>query len=191
VARDILLWNATLAPDAVPDGFTPAQVLAMGSLWAGKRVTTAARVGGISRSTLRRWLADDPAFLAYYNQARKEMADAVEQGLRLLSGSAVVALRRLSTRRSVPDSVKPQASVAVLKLTTRPVEGPTEVEDATNALLLRKKKRDLETMMATIGTGKLDLRDQFGRPIEAAEPDDLDEGEDDFDEAGDDLEDVE
>jgi hypothetical protein len=148
VARDILLQNATLAPDSVPEGFTPAQALAMASLLAGKTVTAASRAAGVSRSTVHRWLSDDPEFMAYYGQARREMSDAVEQGLRLLSASAVSTIRVLLTRRRVSDSVKLRAAVEVLSLTSKPVAGPTDVEGARNAISMRERDAGLARLRA-------------------------------------------
>jgi AcrR family transcriptional regulator len=151
VAGDISRQNATLAPDSVPRGFTPAQALAMGSLLAGKAVTTSARAAGVSRATVHRWLSDDPAFLAYYNQARREMAESVEQGLRLLSATAVVTLRRMLTRKSVPDAVKLRAAEVVLRLAQKPIQGPTDPEDAANLIANREQSRCLDRLISGRG----------------------------------------
>jgi hypothetical protein len=172
MGRDILKQSATLSPVAIPDGFVPAQVLAMGSLLRGDSITTAARAAGVSRSTVHRWLSDDPVFATFYNQARREMAEAVEQSLRMLSGAAVTTLRRLMTRRSVSDAVKLQAALAVLKLTQKPVEGPMEVEDATNALLNQKKQQSRDSMLARLGMTKEDVFQYLKRPIDPTAVDD-------------------
>ncbi len=152
MARDISRQIATLAPDSVPPEFSPTQVLAMGALLSGKTVSSAARAAGVSRSTVQRWKADDPHFLAYYNQARREMADSVEQGLRLLSGSAVATLRRLLSRRGVADAVKLRAAVEVLRLASKPVEGPDGVEGARNAIA----RRDRSRLLDRVGSGRKD-----------------------------------
>ncbi len=152
MGRDTLQQIATLLPGVLPEGLSSAQGLALASLLAGKTVTDAARAAGVDRSTVHRWLSGDPEFMGFYGQARREMADAVEQNLRLLAGSAVRNLRVLLNRRRVPDAIKLRAAVAVLQLVSGPVEGPVDPDEARVAIGLRSQRRKLDAMRARLKT---------------------------------------
>lgn len=180
-SRDSTLAGV-LAPDSVPEGFTPAQLLAMGALLSGKTVTAAARAAGVSRASVHNWLADDPRFLAFYNEARREMSDAIQQSVRLLSATALVTLRRMLTRRSVPDAVKLKAATVVLGLANRPVEGPTDPEDAANLIGKRDRVRGIDrTCARREGAPRLTrdgLLHRLDRPVDAEDLDGIDDDDD-------------
>lgn len=179
--RDILRQNATLAGDFLPKGLSTAQGLALAALLVGKPITTAAREAGVSRSTVHRWLNDDPEFLATFNGARAEMAAAVEQGLRLLSASAVTTLRVLLTRRRVSDEVKLRAALAVLDRVAAPVQGPTDVDDAKSEIAIREKRRAVRRSMGgrSDEEAKARLHAHLDRPIDDDDLDALAEIDDD------------
>ena len=76
MARDIVRRNGT-HPAAASSGLPVDQERAISALLTGESVTAAAGRAGVSRQTVHRWLAEDPAFIAEYNQARREIAEAV------------------------------------------------------------------------------------------------------------------
>ena len=189
MARNESQQLATLAPGTLPETLSASQGLALAALLSGKTMTSAAQAAGVNRTTVWRWLHDDPDFLAFYNAARSEMASSAEQSLRLLSARAVVTLRRLMTRRSVPDAVKLQAALAILKMTTTPVMGPVEPEDAANAIHQERSNRNKASRMASIFLNEKDLVSHLKRPIDAHELEEMgDTRDDDLDDLDDDIE---
>src|SRR4051794_37203961 len=128
MSHDILRQNET--PPAGPPALPPHQERAVATLLSGATVTAAAERAGVSRQTVHRWLAEDPAFIAEYNRGRREMADAVKQALRMLSAQSVRVLKRTLTSSKTPPALKLRAAIEVLKLTADPPEGPTDAEDA-------------------------------------------------------------
>jgi hypothetical protein len=170
--NDITSQKTTLSAESIPAGISSAQAIALGSLLAGRSKTTAARDAGVSRSTVHKWTVEDPDFMAAYNSMRLEMVQAIEQNLKLLSTKALVVLRRLLTRRSVPDSIKLQAAVAVIKLGLMPVSGPIEPEDAANSIFHAAKQRERESMLAPLGLKRKDLIAQLKRTKVREEEDD-------------------
>jgi hypothetical protein len=150
MGRDILRQNETpagLATLPVP------QQQVLGALLTGATVTAAAAKAQVSRQTVHRWMSDDPEFITELNRARREMADAVGQGLRLLSGQAVRVLRQVLTSSKMPAALKVRAAVEVLKLVSAPPEGPTDVEDARHAIAARDRRRTFAGMIARPGPG--------------------------------------
>src|SRR5262245_53114031 len=87
-----------------------AQDKAFGAQPSGATVTSAAKVAGVDRATLHRWLAEDTVFIAAYNAYRAEMMDAVRQELRLLAAEAVRAVRAVLADGSAPAAVRVRAA---------------------------------------------------------------------------------
>ena len=145
MARDIVRRNET--PAAGPPALPAQQQQAIAALLSGATVTAAADRAGVARQTLHRWLADDPGFIAAHNLARREMANAVTQALRVLSVQSVKVLKRALTSPETPAAVKVRAAVEVLRMTARPPEGPTDVQDARTEVGKRDRKRNLAAIM--------------------------------------------
>src|SRR6516164_10657009 len=95
MTNDNLRQNRTQPPGS--PALQVSQEKAIAALLAGATVTAAAAKAGVARQTVHRWLSDDPAFIAEYNLARREMAEAVGQALRLLAAQAVTVLKRTLT----------------------------------------------------------------------------------------------
>jgi hypothetical protein len=131
-----------------PPALPVPQEQALAALLTGATVTAAARRAGVARQTVHRWLSDDPAFIAEYNRARREMAEAVDQALRLLSAQAVKVLKRTLTSSRTPEALKVRAAVAVLKLAAGPPEGPTDAEEARVEVGRRNQKRRMAAIFA-------------------------------------------
>ena len=64
---------------------SPDQLRVLGEITAGRSITAAAQTLGLHRSTIHRWLNDDPAFRAAYNAWRQEVTELGRS--RLLKGS--------------------------------------------------------------------------------------------------------
>ncbi len=73
----------------------PAQEIALAALLAGKPVTEAATVAGCHRSSVWRWLTDDPSFIAAYNLGRRELVDQNRAELLALGPAAVKVIRNM------------------------------------------------------------------------------------------------
>ena len=145
-------WHATYCdetrhPRRAPGPAGPAAEGDRGSP-TGAASRRRGRRAGVARQTVHRWLADDPEFIAAYNLARREMADAVAQSLRVLSVQSVRVLKRALTSRETPAAVKVRAAVEVLRMAAKPPEGPTDVEDARNIVARRDKARRLAGLIA-------------------------------------------
>src|SRR4051812_27246851 len=117
--RDIGRRNETL-PAVSSSGLPVDHERAIAALLTGESVTGAAGRAGVSRQTVHRWLAEDPAFIAAYNQARCEVAEAVGQSLRVLSVESVRVLERALTDPGTPAALRVRAALGVLKLTAAP-----------------------------------------------------------------------
>ena len=74
---------------------TPAQIRALNALVAGQSVSKAAQAAEVDRTTVHRWLKEDPQFAAEHNAARLEMAETVQSGIRELADEAIATLRDL------------------------------------------------------------------------------------------------
>jgi hypothetical protein len=146
MARDILRQDGT--PAAGLPALSVPQERAIAALLAGAGVTAAAAKAGVARQTLHRWLSDDPAFIAEYNLARREMADAVNQSLRLLSVQSVKVLKRALTSSRTPAAVKIRAAVEVLRMTAAPPDGPTDVGEARIEVGRRDQRRRWAGLLA-------------------------------------------
>jgi hypothetical protein len=146
MAHDILRQNET--PAAGLPALPVSQQRAIAALLAGAGVTAAAAKAGVARQTVHRWLSDDPIFITSYNLARREMADAVNQSLRLLAAQSVKVLRRALTSSKTPAAVKVRAAVEVLRMTAAPPDGPTDVHEARIEVSRRDQKRRWAGLLA-------------------------------------------
>jgi hypothetical protein len=173
--------NVTLSPGSSPPGITPTQARALASLLAGKSVTAAAKAAGVSRQTVWKWTTTDPEFLAFYNSCRVEMVDSIHQNILIISAAAVRALRDLLTRTSASDDAKLRAALEVLRLASRPIEGPHEVAEACAEIAFRKRDLEHKCLRAGLGIDGREILhslyhpDRTGRTVE---PDDGDLDED-------------
>lgn len=77
-------------------------------------VTAAAAEVGVTERTIRRWLADDPEFIAEYRQARSAAFQAALSRLQALAGDAVECLER--NLKAEAEGVQVRAALGVLEL---------------------------------------------------------------------------
>ena len=75
-------------------GLEPKQVVALESLLLGSTATEAARVAGVDRRTLFRWLRSNAEFQSAINRGRREAREVAIMRLERLADSAVSALER-------------------------------------------------------------------------------------------------
>ena len=94
---------------SAPRELAPKQAKALEHLLAATSVTDAAKGAGIGRSTLHRWLREDPAFQAAYNGARRDLQREVEIRLLVAATHAAQTVCRAARAGNV------QASLALLK----------------------------------------------------------------------------
>ncbi len=99
-----------IASDSEPaEALTPTQLTALEALNAGATVTAAAAGAGVNRVTLHRWLRDDFAFQAAFNQARRDLREAAATRLLTVAGMAA------DTVQDAVEAGDVRTSVAVLQ----------------------------------------------------------------------------
>lgn len=95
------------------EGLPADRAAAAVSLGRGATVSEAARIADVDRTTVHRWLKDDPAFIAAVNREKHDLAEELRQQRRELAGEAVQALRRLLNDPSA--SIRLRAAQAALE----------------------------------------------------------------------------
>jgi hypothetical protein len=138
---------ATLAPGVLPDELSPAQGQALAELLQGRPVTVAAKAANVSRVTVWRWRTEHPAFIAAYNSLQAEMLASTRQSLLMQASLATATMRRLMTRRSVPDSVKFAAAAFVLRSAEGMTEQNADPDEIENDLVKAKASKNLRIQM--------------------------------------------
>jgi hypothetical protein len=147
MAHDVLRQDGT--PAAGLPALPVPQERAIAALLTGAGVTAAAAKAGVARQTVHRWLSDDPIFIASYNLARREMADAVNQSLRRLSVQSVRVLKQALASSKTPAAVRVRAAVEVLRMTAAPPDGPTDVGEARIEVGRRNQRRKVAGLLAS------------------------------------------
>lgn len=101
-------------------------------------ITDAAKASGIDRTTVYRWLKNDPAFEAELNRLKKDRVERLRADLRSLVSDAIATLRTITTDSKVPPNVRVRAALAVLNrfgdLRAEPI-GSTDPEELKQAKL--------------------------------------------------------
>ncbi len=94
---------------------SPVQSLAVEALAGGSSVTAAAKVAGVARETVSRWVHHDPVFIAELQNIRAELALQTRCALEALGMRSIAALREaLQNQFMLPSRLR--AACAVLKL---------------------------------------------------------------------------
>ena len=102
--------NATVSAE-----ISPAQALAIKALLTGKSIVDSAAAAGVDRTTLHRWLRDDPVFIAEYQTDRAEMLGGIRRALAALGQEAVTSLHESLTVET-PSEIRLRATLALLKM---------------------------------------------------------------------------
>ena len=122
--RDIVLHNPTL--------LSPPQLSALAALTGGATVTSAAASAKVDRSTVHRWLADDPEFAAALNRSKREAIEAIRAEVQVGAAEAIRVVRGLMADRWSGPSVRLRAALALLAAAgafDREPIGPTDARD--------------------------------------------------------------
>jgi hypothetical protein len=131
--------NETPAPE-----LTPAQLLALEALLAGRTVTDAAVAASVARQTVHRWLADDVAFAAELNARRLELRDAAQGRLFTMAQRAAEAVEKAITAGDLRVSL---TLLEKLGLLAPPQIGPG---DAAALAKIRKREKKMQDLTDAI-----------------------------------------
>jgi AcrR family transcriptional regulator len=122
-------------------GLATDQRSALEQLLVGKSVPESAQSAGVSRTTVYRWLKDDAAFRAAYNQWKDELEETARTRLLMLSDVATNALR---TALEKGDGKLALATLKAMGLASPSKERLTEPADVKQRNELDKKKRRMD-----------------------------------------------
>jgi hypothetical protein len=127
---------------------TPAQSTALAALVQGQSVTAAARRAGVSPGTVRRWLADDPTFIAARNAALAECDDRPRAELAALGQKAVAILREAMNGHAESGEVRAAVEVVrLLKINEPAPARATDPADAERTIAQRERAQMLEDVL--------------------------------------------
>ena len=98
--RNKMQHNATL------ERLSPAQVIAIDAMLAGKTITAAASAAEVDRATVHRWLKDDFAFQAELNRGRREMRRATLGNLERLAAKAADCIEKAIDQGDVKSALE-------------------------------------------------------------------------------------
>src|SRR4051812_19116210 len=87
MGRDIVRNNAT--------ELSVVQLAAVAALSSGANVTAAASKAKVDRTTVHRWLAEQPEFVAAVNRAKQEAIDAIRAEVRAGAAEAAQVVREI------------------------------------------------------------------------------------------------
>jgi len=131
--------------NTTPEKLTAQQARVLERLLAGDTVTAAAKAGKVDRSTVHRWLREDPDFQAAYNQRRRELQEAYGARMLSLADHAIASVEHAITNGDVRASMKLLDGLGLL---SPPEIGPEEVEAIELAQRRQQNERALEQMIA-------------------------------------------
>ena len=162
MGRDIARQNATVLAKSEPkvvgkfhgvlaENLDAGQQRALTAWLTGKSVTAAAKDAKVHRGTVYRWMTEDAGFIAEFNLARKEMAEAVSQEIRFLASEALGVLRTFLSDSDTPPALRLRAATEVLKMSSPLPEEPTTVEDVEAEIARKGIMSDIRRRLAKSG----------------------------------------
>jgi hypothetical protein len=83
----------------------PRQLIALESILSGATATAAAKLAGVDRRTLWRWMRSDFEFQAALNRARRDMWESAEIRLGMLADSAIGVVEQAVAQGDLRTSV--------------------------------------------------------------------------------------
>ncbi len=131
---------------------TPAQAQALAALAAGQSVSEAASAAGVDRTTVHRWLNNDPGFVAEFNAARLEMVETVRSGVRKLAEDAIATLRELMGPNA-PANVRLRAVELVLARVATDFGNERIGSPLPDQIAAEIHNRELFSSLSTFGDG--------------------------------------
>lgn len=126
---------------------TAAQSIALASLLAGDQITEAGRKAGVDRTTVHRWTASDPAFIAALRRGKADILDGARAALRNLATEAVDALAGVLRDPEAPPAARIKAAATVLEMVganTPEAIGPGDPGDVQDELADADERRHLK-----------------------------------------------
>ena len=121
------------------DGLSADQRMVMESLGSGVSVVETAKTSGVSRAAIYKWIKDDPAFAAAYNQWQESLKESCRARMKMLLDKAANALEKALDGGDV------KAALAVLgKTGMLEAEGEknTDAEEVRREAVVAKKNRE-------------------------------------------------
>src|SRR3954465_14171737 len=103
MGRDIVRQNTT--------ELSLVQVSAVAALAGGASVTEAASRAKVDRTTVHRWLAEDPEFLAAGNRPKAERLEAIRAEVRAGAAEAIKAVREILRGKYYAPAVQLRAAL--------------------------------------------------------------------------------
>ena len=129
-----------------PEALTAKQERALDHLLAGETITAAAQAVNTGRSTLHRWLREDPQFQATYNQRRRELQEAHQTRLASIATKALQTVQQAVENGDVATSMKLLLGLGLLP-GEAPRIGPEDPRDVEKHLRSREERwSDRESM---------------------------------------------
>lgn len=131
-------------PDAESQ-LSPAQELALSALMAGSRMTDAAQMAGVSRSTLHRWM-HEPVFVAANNGRRLELTASAHLKLLGLRDKALAVVEQAL------DAGDGRVAMALLKGVgmldgQRPSIGPDDPERVAKGMRAAERQHEMMDLL--------------------------------------------
>ncbi len=124
---------------ATPEALTRQQELALDHMLAGKSISDAAKEVDADRTTLHRWLREDPHFQATYNQRRRELQEAHQTRLSSIAAKALQTVEQAVENGDVGTSMKLLTGLGLLS-GEAPRIGPEDPRDVERRLRSREER---------------------------------------------------
>jgi transposase-like protein len=107
----------------------------------GKSVTEVAQAAGVGRTTIYRWLKNDPAFRAAYNQWHEQMQENTRSRLLMMLDKATGALEKALEAGNSQAALELLRGMGALK---QRAVGPTDAEEIRRRGDVEKRRTNLE-----------------------------------------------
>ncbi len=128
-----------MPPTPTPEPLTRQQELALGHMLAGKSISDAAKEVDADRTTLHRWLREDPHFQATYNQRRRELQEAHQTRLSAIVAKALQTVEQAVENGDVGTAMKLLTGLGLLS-GEAPRIGPEDPRDVERHLRSREER---------------------------------------------------
>jgi hypothetical protein len=123
------------------ENLPPEQTAALELLLAGRTVVEAAQATGVNRKTIHRWLKNDPAFQAAYNEWQEQMKETCRSRLLVLTDKATAAVEKALENGDAKSAMQLLKEIGLLApMAAR----PTDEQEVRKAAELAAKRRRTE-----------------------------------------------
>jgi hypothetical protein len=154
---------AAVSPaEALALALTAAQRTAIEKLTSGCTMIDAAKVAGVTRMTLHRWLKNDAQFQAAYNAWQQDAIATARGRMLALTDAAVTSVHKAMLRGDGRLALRVLEKMGVAEAVT---PGPTEVEAVQRRQELERRKEELDRVKEEFGLGMEEVvsEDSYGR----------------------------